>query len=478
MIDIKTENKRDGAMRNNLDNAIERNALYSEEAEQAVLGSVLINAEAYFDALVILKAKDFYIIKHQWIWEVFDFIAGQTPGKVPQIDILTVSRNLQERNQLSEIGGAEYLAQILNSVPTSIHIEAYAKIVKADAMRRRMVEKASEIAKLAYNQELDTKAMEARAQALISGDVSADTKKSLKPYAEYAKDAYEIIEKRVENGTGIVGIPTGLVDLDNLLGGLEDVTVVAGRPGSGKTSFMATVARNAAVKLQSSNKRVYMAILEMSAQQLAMRYIAMRAEVDSDKLRRGLLKSEELPRVVSAIDDAGAWPVIIDDTADLTISGLISRVTLAQMIYGPIGLVVLDYLQLMSADPMPNGKMPGNRTLELTQITRGLVLFNKLTGIPVLAGAQLNRAVEQRGKKAEMENGKIRKYQLADLRDSGSIEQDASIVMFIDRDPEIPNLANLQIEKNRHGRTDVLNLVFHPKRQEFDNAAAVNLSNY
>lgn len=443
-----------------------RTVLYDADAEQAVLGSVFINPDAYFDLAAFLRPEDFYLIKNRWVWDAFAFLNDQ---RLP-IDILTVSKELERRSQLDEAGGVAYLTQLINTVPTSLHAEAYGRIVQRNAMRRNLLEAATKIAKLAYEEARDLQEVVNEAEATVFAVSEQRLNKDLKPISEVLRDYYAQVEYRLEHQGELFGVPTGFVDLDRVLGGLQksDLLIIAGRPGSGKTGFMLTAAKNAA---QLHRKRVAIFSLEMGNEQLVQRLMSQETGIDAQRLRLGQLRDDELPLFSEATHALSDIPVYLDDTPALSPLQLRAKCRRLQQEYG-LDLVIVDYLQLMQGD----GRKQDNRVQEVSQISRGLKQLARELNIPVLAGAQLSRAVEQRaGDKRPI---------LSDLRESGSLEQDADIVMFIHRaDPEKEpgrqGIAEIIVAKHRNGPTHSgVELVFLEKLAKFENAAKVDLRSY
>lgn len=442
-----------------------RPALFSAEAEQAVLGSILINAEAYYDVAAFLRPEDFYLVKHRWIWDAIAHLHDQRQS----VDVLTVSRTLGARSQLEEAGGAAYLAELLNTVPTSIHATAYGQIVQRDALRRGLLEAASRIARLAYDEARDIQEVVGEAETAVFAVSEQRLSKDVKHIGEVLGDYYKQVEYRLEHQGELFGVPTGFVDLDRVLGGLQrsDLLIIAGRPGSGKTGFMLSVAKNAA---QLHRKRVAIFSLEMGNEQLVQRLMAQETGIDAQRLRLGQLRDDELPLFTQATDVLSSIPIYLDDTPALSPAQLRAKCRRLEQEFG-LDLVIVDYLQLMQGD----GRNRDNRVQEVSQISRGLKQLAREINVPVLAGAQLSRAVEQRQDKRPM---------LSDLRESGSLEQDSDIVMFIHRpDPEKEagrhGLAEIIVSKHRNGPTHSgVELVFLEKLAKFENAARVDLRNY
>jgi len=435
---------------------------HSREAEEAVIGSVLINPEAYYDVASFLRADDFYIHRHRWVWETFSRLHER---RVP-IDFLTVSQELDQQGQLAEVGGPAYLTALVNNVPTSLHAEAYGHIIEETAIRRRMLSAANDIAKLAYQQDASVESVMDEAEKAIFGVSERRTTRDLRSIREVLSEYYDRIDQLAGRDLESMGVPTGFVDLDRLLGGLQpsDFLIVAGRPGSGKTAFMLSAAKNAAQKYK---KHVAVFSLEMSSEQLVQRIIAQETGIDSQRLRTGKLNEEEWPLFTHAIEVLGDTIIFLDDTPALTPLQLRTKCRRLHLEF-QLDLILVDYLQLMSS-----GVRSENRVQEVSYISRNLKVLARELNVPVLAAAQLSRAIEQRTDKEPV---------LSDLRESGSLEQDADIVMFIHR-PELyekdtlkQNLAQIKVAKHRNGPTGTIELVFRSQIAKFENAATYQVS--
>jgi replicative DNA helicase len=430
---------------------------HSREAEEAVLGAVLINPEAYFDVAQFLQSDDFYIHRHRWIWESFHRLhERRTP-----IDFLTVSEELDQMGQLAEVGGAAYLTTLINNVPTSLHAEAYGRLVEQTAIRRRMLTAANDIAKLAYQEDIGVDEVMDEAEKAIFGVSERRMTRDLQSIQEVLSEYYDRIDQLASRGEEFYGVPTGFIDLDRLLGGLQpsDFLIIAGRPGMGKTAFMLSAAKNAA---QTHKKHVAIFSLEMSNEQLVQRLIAQETGIDSQRLRTGNLEEDEWPVFTHAIEVMSDTHIFLDDTPALTPLQLRTKSRRLHLEY-QLDLIVVDYLQLMSSRTRSE-----NRVQEVSHISRNLKILARELNVPVLAAAQLSRAVEQRADKEP---------QLSDLRESGSLEQDADVVMFIHR-PEVyekdtlkQNIAQIKVAKHRNGPVGTIEMVFRSKLAKFENAA-------
>lgn len=430
---------------------------HSREAEEAVLGSIMINPEAYYDVAAFLQADDFYIQRHNWIWQAFTHLhESRTP-----IDFLTVTEELEQMGHLGEVGGPAYITTLINNVPSSLHAEAYGRIIEESSIRRRMLAAANDIAKLAYKEKQSVEAVMDDAEKAVFGVTERRLTRDLQPIQKVLSEYYDRIDQLAQRDDEIFGVPTGFIDLDRLLMGLQpsDFIIIAGRPGMGKTAFMLSVAKNAA---QTHKKHVAVFSLEMSNEQLVQRLIAQETGIDSQRLRTGKLGEDEWPVFTHAIEVLSDTRVFLDDTPALTPLQLRTKCRRLHLEYS-LDLIVVDYLQLMSG-----GLRSENRVQEVSYISRNLKVLARELNVPVLAAAQLSRAVEQRADKEP---------QLSDLRESGSLEQDADIVMFIHR-PEMyekdtlkQNVAQIKVAKHRNGPVGTIELIFRSNLAKFENAA-------
>ena len=434
---------------------------HSREAEEAVIGAVMINPEAYYDVAQFLQAEDFYIHRHRWIWQAFTRLHEQrTP-----IDFLTVTEELDQMGQLGEIGGPAYLTVLINNVPSSLHAEAYGRVVEETAVRRRMLDAANLIAKVAYKEDAGIDDVMNEAEKAIFGVSEKRLTRDLQPIQQVLSDYYDRIDQLNRRGEDTFGVPSGFLDLDRLLGGMQpsDFLIIAGRPGTGKTAFMLTAAKNAA---QTYKKHVAIFSLEMANEQLVQRLIAQETGIDTHHLRTGKLTEDEWPLFAHAIEVLGDTRMFLDDTPGLTPIQLRTKCRRLHMEFR-LDLVIVDYLQLMSG-----GMRIENRVQEVSYISRNLKMLARELNVPVLAAAQLSRAIEQRADKEP---------QLSDLRESGSLEQDSDVVMFIhrpdmyDRDNTRPNIAEIKVAKHRNGPTGTIEMVFRNNLAKFENAATRNI---
>ncbi|MGD0612816.1 MAG: replicative DNA helicase [Anaerolineales bacterium] len=434
---------------------------HNREAEEAVVGAVLIDPEVYYDLAQFLQADDFYIHRHRWIWEAFTRLHEQ---RIP-LDFLTVTEELERAGQLGEIGGPAYLTALLNQVPTSLHAEAYGRMVEAAAIRRRMLTAANQIATLAYNEQETVENVIEEAEKSIFNVSERRLRHDLLPISQVLSDYYDRIDELARRPEEIFGVPTGFVDLDRMLAGLQpsDLLIIAGRPGQGKTGFLLSVAKNAALL---HKKSVAIFSLEMSNEQVVQRLLAQETGIDSQRMRTGKLSEDEWPLLTHAIEVLGDTHIYLDDTPAITPLQLRTKCRRLHMEFG-LDLIILDYLQLMGGDVRNE-----NRVQEVSYISRNLKVLARELNVPVLAAAQLSRAVEQRTDKRPV---------LSDLRESGSLEQDSDIVMFIyrpdqyEKDTIKQNVAEIIVAKHRNGPTGSVELIFLNHLAKFVDAATRNI---
>ncbi len=430
---------------------------HSREAEEAVLGAVLINPEAYYDVAQFLRTEDFYIHRHQWVWQAFTRLQESRRA----IDLLTVAEELENMGKLNEAGGHAFLTALVSNVPTSLYATDYGRIVEETAIRRRMLEAANQIARLAYNESTGLEEVLGDAEKAVFGVSERRLARDLQPIQDVLHEYYNRVDQLARRDAETYGVPTGFIDLDRLLGGLQpsDLLIIAGRPGQGKTGFMLSVAKNAA---QLYKKHVAIFSLEMSNEQLVQRMVAQETGIDSQRLRMGKLQQDEWPLFNQAVEVLGRTHIYLDDTPAITPLQLRTKCRRLHAEYG-LDLIVVDYLQLMTS-----GARNENRVQEVSYISRNLKVLARELNVPVLAAAQLSRAVEQRADKRPV---------LSDLRESGSLEQDADIVMFIyrpdyyDKETVRQNVAEIIVAKHRNGPVGSIELVFRSKLAKFENAA-------
>ncbi len=381
------------------------------EAECGVLGSIIIDPEAIVQISDFLRSDDFYRDAHRTIFEVI----VQLYEEREPADFITICDELERRNQLEEVGGASYITSLINQVPTSGNVEYYGRIVERSAILRRLIHAAGQIAAVAYESSDADAALE-KAEQLIFAISQRHARSDFTHLREILADYMEKLDQLHERRGSIVGVPTGFTDLDRLTGGLQksDLIVLAARPGLGKTSLALSLAHNSTVKYQRS---VAIFSLEMSKEQLAQRLLSMDASIDQQRLRTGWIEDDEWERIVIARDKLEETNIWIDDTASITTTELRSKARRLHAEYG-IDLIIIDYLQLMQATI--GGRRNENRVMEISEISRSLKALARELNLPVLALAQLSRAVESRQSKVP---------QLSDLRESGCITGDTLIYL-------------------------------------------------
>lgn len=439
------------------------------EAEQSLLGALLLDKDSIIKVGDRINAEDFYADKHRSIFEAMT----ELYRKHEPVDLLSLANRLSEREELDRIGGRAYLIQLTNSVPTASHIVHYAEIVQKKATLRRLLNAASDISALAYEQIEDVETVLDQSEQKLFNVSRRFLKAGFTPINNILDTAFERIDEVHREKGKLRGVPTGYTDLDALLSGLQrsDLIILAARPACGKTSFALDLARHAAVKTKLP---VGLFSLEMSKDQLVDRMLCAEAGVDLWKMRSGHLRDDgahdDFSRIGHAIGVLSEAPIYIDDSASANIMEIRTKARRLQMEHG-LGLIVIDYLQLMESR---GGGNSDNRVQEVTEITRGLKSIARELNVPVLALSQLSRQVELQ---------KPAIPRLAHLRESGSIEQDADIVLFIyrkaadrnyrleDLSPEERNTAEIHIAKHRNGPTGVVKLFFDATRASFRNMA-------
>ena len=441
---------------------------HDPDAEEAVVGSLLIDGEAINRIAPLVKPEDFYRERNRWCFEACQSLYRR--GDV--IDQISVSRELSLHERLNEIGGPAYLSHLIATVPTSVHIEHFARIVNQTATMRRLIEAASEIASIGYGDTADVEEAMQRAEDLLFRVRNTHTVRDFVTIREVLDQYLEDSAGLDPMDRGTAPIPTGFPDLDTALGRLQrgDLFILAARPALGKSTLAMNIARNAAG--QGAVAAVFS--LEMSREQLALRLLSAEAEVDSHLLRLGLLSEAATHRMMNSIGALSDLAIYMDDSPAQTVLDMRSKVRRLHTDRG-VDLIIVDYLQLVAGRLEHRGE---NRVQELSEITRQLKAMARDLNVPVLAISQLSRQIEQRPDHHP---------QLSDLRESGSIEQDADVVAFIHRDdrymtveqweqrhptdPYPENLVQLIIAKNRHGPTSTISLYFRGTFARFENLA-------
>lgn len=426
------------------------------EAEQAVLGSLLIDPDAIIKIASFLRPADFYRERHEWI---FSALLTLHERREPA-DFVTLVDELERNEQLEAIGGPAYITELINSTPTAIYVDYYARIVERTAILRRLIGAAGKIAEMAYDESNDVDDVVDRAEQIIFGVSESRIHRDLTPIATIMADVVDQIDFLARNQNTLMGVPTGFVMLDKMLGGFQksDLIIVAGRPGMGKSSLGLSIAQNAAKRYDT---RVAVFSLEMSNEQMVQRLLSVESAIDSHRLRLGQIYEEEWPILMEAANTLAATNIFIDDTPGASVMDIRTK---ARRLYAEHGidLIVIDYMQLMSGGR--NAGRGENRQQEISYISRSLKELARELNVPVIALSQLSRAVESRADKKPM---------LSDLRESGSIEQDADVVIFIYRedyyieDTDRQNISDLIIAKHRHGSTGTVSLYFRKELTQF-----------
>jgi replicative DNA helicase len=424
------------------------------DAEMSMLGAVLINEETLADVSEHVTAKDFYDKRHATIYAaMMSLYEHHKP-----VDLLTLTDQLKKKDELDMIGGSSYLSELTNYVPTAAHAEAYAEMVSQKAVRRRLIKASGEISELGYDEETTTQELLEKAEAELFSVSDQSLKQDLTSIETILTDSFDRMEELHRNKGALRGVRTGWRDLDNMTAGLQrsDLIILAARPAMGKTTLVTNLAYNVATVAKQS---VLFFSLEMSKEQLVDRMLADASGVDAWNIRTGNLSDDDFSKLSEAMGEMAEAPIFLDDTPGLSVLEMRTKARRAAH-DGPLGLIIVDYLQLMQG----SGRDNGNRVQEVSEISRGLKLIARELNVPVIALSQLSRSVESRSPQIP---------QLADLRESGSIEQDADIVMFIYREAyynpetERENITDLIIAKHRNGPVGKVELYFHPERLRF-----------
>ncbi len=429
------------------------------EAEQAVLGSILVDSASIMKILDLLSPQSFYKPSHKFIYETMLHLVNNNEP----IDVITVSDHLKSTEKLEIIGGRAYINDLALSVISSANIEYHAKIIIEKALLRELISAGGEIASLAYEDIDPEKAVDASEQ-LIFNISQRKRPDNLDPVGNIVIDSYDMIEQRYKNQDELLGVPSGFYDLDVLTSGFQrsDLIIVAARPSMGKTAFCLNIAQEVGIR---HKKPVAIFSLEMSKEQLVQRMLCSEAEIDAQRVRSGNMQSTDWPKLTKSMHEMGDSPIYIDDSPGVTVMDIRAKCRRLCMKEKELGLVIIDYLQLMEG----SDKRRMDRVQEISSISRGLKNLARELNVPIIALSQLSRAVEARQNKVPM---------LSDLRESGSIEQDADIVMFIYRDeyynpenPESKGKADIIIAKQRNGPTGKAELLFQGNITRFRNSA-------
>jgi replicative DNA helicase len=426
------------------------------EAEASLLGAILIDADAIVRIADTVSAADFYDERHRHIYESIQKLYE----KHSPIDVLTLSNRLKEDGLLDTVGGAAYLTDLTNYVPTAAHVEHYGEIVAQKAIRRRLIKASQDMVGMGYDETQGVNDLIEQAETELFKVSQQHVKQDISSIEEILAESFDRLDELHKDKGKIRGVPTGLRDLDNILAGLQrsDLIIIASRPSMGKTALTLNLAHNIATK---SEQPVLLFSLEMSKEQLVDRMLSMESGVDAWNIRTGNLSDADFEKIGQAMGTLSEAPIYIDDSPGITVSDLRTKARREQH-QRQLGCIMVDYLQLMSGGARFGGD--GNRVQEISEISRGLKAIARELNVPVVALSQLSRSVESRSPQIP---------QLADLRESGSIEQDADVVAFIYRedyynpDTDRKNITDIFIKKHRNGPVGQVELYFDKERQRF-----------
>jgi len=430
----------------------------AHEAEIAVLGAMMLDMEAIGAGAELLTAESFYRDSHRKIFRAIMELFSKSEA----VDLVTLTQELKRKKELDDVGGAAYLSTILGSVPTAANVRYHAKIVLEKAVLRRLITTATEVVQEAYDAGGDAAEILDRAENMIFDISQSRVRRDFMPMREILKHSFEVIQELYDKKEHVTGIGSGFDDLDKLTSGFQrsDLVIIAGRPSMGKTAFALNITANAAVKHDTP---VAIFSLEMGKEQLVQRMLCSEARVDAHKLRTGYLADRHWSSLTTAAGQLSEAAIYIDDTPAMTVLEMRSKARRLKAEVD-VGVLIVDYMQLMRG----TGRVE-NRQQEISEISRSLKALAKELQVPVLALSQLSRAVEQRGGD--------RRPILSDLRESGAIEQDADVVMFVyrgeqyERTPENQGMAEIIIGKQRNGPTGTVKLAFRSECTRFENLA-------
>lgn len=425
------------------------------DAEKSLLGACLIDEDTIADIAEIVHAEDFYEKTHGIVFGGM----MRLYEKHKPVDLLTLTDELKKKDHLDMIGGSTFLSELTNYVPSAAHARSYGEIVASNAVRRRLIKASGEISELGFDEDTTTQEILEKAEAELFSVSDQSLKQDLISLESILTESFDRIEELHRNKGQLRGIRTGYRDLDNMTAGLQrsDLIILAARPAMGKTTLVTNLAYNVAT---IAKQPVLFFSLEMSKEQLVDRMLSDASGVDSWNIRTGNLSDDDFSKLSEAMGEMAEAPIYIDDTPGLSVLEMRTKARRKNH-EQPLGLIIIDYLQLVQA----NGNHNGNRVQEVSEISRGLKLLARELNVPVIALSQLSRSVESRTPPIP---------QLSDLRESGSIEQDADIVSFIYRpgyyepdNPEVKNITDLIIAKHRNGPVGKVQLYFHPERLRF-----------
>lgn len=435
---------------------------HNMEAEKAVLGSILINPVSMNRVVDILGPDFFYAPSNRLIYEAMFNLYNQNKP----LDAISISDYFLSKNQMQDIGGSEYLSDLMSDTILSSNIEYYANIIKENALKRKLITAGSSIIEETFRNPEAQESLEF-AEKMIFDISQQKTSQDIEPLTNVLLETVEKIEYRCNNKGSYTGVPSGYHDLDNMTAGFQnsDFIVLAARPSMGKTAFALNIAQNIAIR---QNIPVIIFSLEMSKVQLAQRVVCAEAEIDAQRVRMGDLQINEWEKMGAKLNDLHAAPLYIDDTAGMSVSDIRAKCRRFKMKNPNLGLILIDYLQLIE------DRSSNDRNQQISTISRGLKGLARELDVPIIALSQLSRKVEDRTDKRPM---------LSDLRESGAIEQDADVVMFIFREeyydkenPELKNKAQIIIAKQRNGPTGSFELIFQGSTTKFKNKVNPNLS--
>ena len=425
------------------------------DAEKSLLGAILIDEEVIADVAEAVSPGDFYDKQHGIVYGgMLRLYEHHKP-----VDLLTLTEELKKKDELETVGGSAFLTELTNYVPSAAHARSYAEMVATKAVRRRLIKASADISELGFDEDTTTQELLERAEAELFSLSDQSLKQDLVSLERILTESFDRIEELHRNKGQLRGIRTGYRDLDNMTAGLQrsDLIILAARPAMGKTTLVTNLAYNVAT---IAKQPVLFFSLEMSKEQLVDRMLADASGVDSWNIRTGNLSDEDFGKLSEAMGEMAEAPIYIDDTPGLSVLEMRTKARRKHH-EAPLGLIIVDYLQLMQS----NGNHNGNRVQEVSEISRGLKLIARELNVPLIALSQLSRSVESRTPPIP---------QLADLRESGSIEQDADIVSFIYRpgyyepdNPDVKNITELIIAKHRNGPVGKVGLYFHPERLRF-----------
>jgi replicative DNA helicase len=449
-----------------LDSKLDRGLPSSLDAERTILGAILLDNSVCNEAAELLKPDDFYLDSHRRIYSAM--LALSEHGSA--IDIITLTEELSRKKEAESVGGVAYISSLIDGVPHQPSVAQYVRIVKDKALLRKLINASNNAITRALDQSETAEEIIDSAETQIFQISEDSIGKGFVGIPQIVKDSFGTLDNLYQRGQRVTGVETHFEKLDEITSGLQksDLVIVAARPSMGKTAFAINIAENAAV---IDKKVVAVFSLEMTCESLLLRMLCSQSRVDSHKLRTGFLSREDFGKLSSGLESLAHAPIFIDDTPGISLNEMRAKLRRLQKQQGQLDLVVVDYLQLMSATPAGSGgKRYENRTQEVSAISRGLKALAKEMRVPVVALSQLSRAPEAR-------SGNNRP-QLSDLRESGAIEQDADVVAFIFREevykqdePELEGLAEIIIAKQRNGPTGTIKMAFIKKSTRFENMA-------